>query len=99
MEQPQDYPSFSPQDFPATRAAAHQAWKLAEEALKREPDSEVGFTNLSVRVSAHAAYWDGICCTLLQTPTMETLVSDLRAWSDIHGTPGVKKLFRQGQRR
>lgn len=41
VAEPQQYPSFSRQDFPATRAAAHQAWQLAEAALKREPDSEV----------------------------------------------------------
>lgn len=41
MAEAQAFPSFSPVDFPATRAAAHQASQLAEAALGHHPDSKV----------------------------------------------------------
>jgi len=41
VAEPQPYPSFSPADFPATRAAAHQASRLAQAALERQPHSNV----------------------------------------------------------
>ncbi len=42
------YPSFSPADFPATRDAAQEALRLAEDAVAAHPDNPV-----SCRMRAH----------------------------------------------